>query len=120
MGQWFKIRLGFVYICFVAFFILIGLRLFQLQLWRDSGLEGLAQRQYLKVNKKVQLYTSDGNVGTHFMCFNKSSYDEVLSWDLIKQKDLFDWYVNSKNRFKFLEFIQEQNLIVKIAIVYSL
>jgi len=54
MGQWFKIRLGFVYICFVAFFILIGLRLFQLQLWRDSGLEGLAQRQYLKVNKKVQ------------------------------------------------------------------
>ncbi len=54
MGQWIKIRLGFVYISFVAFFILIGLRLFQLQLWKDSGLEGLAQRQYHKVNKKIQ------------------------------------------------------------------
>jgi len=54
MNQWIKIRLGFVYICFVGFFILIGLRLFQLQLWKDSGLEKLAQRQYLKVNKKIQ------------------------------------------------------------------
>ena len=54
MNQWFKIRLGFVYICFVGFFVLIGLRLFQLQLWKDSGLDSLAQRQYLKVNKKVQ------------------------------------------------------------------
>lgn len=54
MNQWFKIRLGFVYICFVGFFILIGLRLFQLQLWKDSGLDKLAQRQYVKVNKKVQ------------------------------------------------------------------
>ncbi len=54
MSQWIKIRLGFVYICFVGFFVLIGLRLFQLQLWKDSGLENLAQRQYLKVNKKIQ------------------------------------------------------------------
>ncbi len=54
MGQWIKIRLGFVYVSFAAFFILIGLRLFQLQLWKDSGLDGLANRQYLKVNKKAQ------------------------------------------------------------------
>ena len=54
MNQWFKIRLGFVYVCFVAFFSMIGLRLFQLQLWKDSGLDNLAQKQFLKVNKKVQ------------------------------------------------------------------
>ena len=63
---------------------------------------GWAKELVYEVNKKVELYTSDGNIGTHFMCFNKSSYDRVLEWDLIKQKDLFDWYVNSRNRFKFL------------------
>jgi cell division protein FtsI (penicillin-binding protein 3) len=54
MSQWFKIRLGFVYISFVCFFSFIGLRLFQLQLWKDSGLEDLAQRQYVKINRKIQ------------------------------------------------------------------
>lgn len=54
MSSWIKIRLGFVYVSLVAFFILIGLRLFQLQLWKDSDLEGLARRQYHKVNKKIQ------------------------------------------------------------------
>jgi len=54
ISQWIKIRLGFVYISFVAFFVLIGFRLFQLQLWKNSGLEVLAQRQYNKINKKIQ------------------------------------------------------------------
>lgn len=54
MSSWIKIRLGFIYVSLVAFFLLIGLRLFQLQLWKDPDLENLARRQYHKVNKKIQ------------------------------------------------------------------
>ena len=58
-----------------------------------------------EVNKKVYLYTSDGNVGNHFMIFNKSSYDKVLEWwwDNPNQQDKhFDWYTNTSKYFKFL------------------
>lgn len=52
MGNWIKVRLGFVFVCFLIFFSFVGFRLLQLQVFRNDDLESLGKRQFQKINKK--------------------------------------------------------------------
>jgi len=51
MGNWLRFRLTLVYFFFVAFFLFIGFRLVQLQVWVNPELESLATRQFEKTSR---------------------------------------------------------------------
>ncbi len=53
MSQWLRVRLGFVFISFLAFSFLVVFRLVQLQVLPNEDLQSLAQRQFNRTDKKA-------------------------------------------------------------------
>lgn len=53
MSQWLRVRLGFVFVSFLAFSSLVVFRLVQLQVLPNEDLQSLAQRQFNRTDKKA-------------------------------------------------------------------